>query len=161
MNCPIEFLNNCTHMNVKCDQCLALNEKAKYLYYKPIIISPELITHPALKEREERTKDKRILAKKANKDGHKTERKNIKSIGATSTRGSGIICGDGDGYIQHLTGKLKIEHKHRMGIKSTLGITHAEFKKGKRQGIDIYIIDSNIGQMVLMDIDVLKRLLNE
>jgi hypothetical protein len=158
MNCPIEFSNNCTNMNVKCDQCRAHNKKAKYLYYRPILKEPDLLTHPVSSDVDN---DRVELAKRANRDGHKTERKNLKYIGATSTRGSGSVCGDGDGYIDHVTGRLRVEHKHRMGIKSTLGITSAEFKKGKRQGIDIYIIDSNVGRMVLMDIDILKRLLNE
>lgn len=62
--------------------------------------------------------------------------KTSRDIISKGTLGSGNKNGDGDNLI---LGELREEVKLR-GFKGPLGITRAEWEKGKRQGIDIFSI---------------------
>jgi hypothetical protein len=164
-DCPEPYKSNCRWLGIKCNECSAASSNKKALAYSPI--SPIFPIHPKqVEEKERRSKEKReeIKERKSLKSykkgksnyqrGRAEERRVIKDMGGHLTSGSGAICGDGDGVVKMGELSLSIEHKSRIGKQGRLSITKAEWEKGKRQGIDLYVISSEDQRIVLMDYEL-------
>lgn len=130
-NCPIEFYSNCSNALILCNKCIAMRSSAKKLHYNPISIEGNLGKHP--EEGKSKTK-----ARKIQKRAVKTEQ-DLKNNIAEGTLKSGAVLGDGD--LSLLNGDLKVEVKDR-GNSASWNLTHKEYMKGKKQGIDAYAISA-------------------
>lgn len=112
-----------------CKRCSAVKPGQRTLYYEPLRKDNHLAVHPCI----ERKAQKRITQRAAKA----TERRIEKSI-AKGTLRSGAANGDGD---LELLSNLRVEVKRR-GHRKSWNLTWAEYEKGKRQGIDVYAIES-------------------
>jgi hypothetical protein len=171
-NCPEPYRSNCRWLDIQCSRCRA-GEGNDSFFYRPITTLYPSKNHPfyieekleedlARKEaRELRKASSSYKRGKSNyREGIKGERKSLKDIGARSTIGSGAVCGDGDGVLVIGGESFSIEHKSRLGATNKLSVTKQEWEKGKRQGIDLFLISSNEQRIVLMDYEVFIRLRN-
>jgi hypothetical protein len=168
--CPSPYDTNCRWLDIKCSSCKVINRSSKALHYSPL--SRLLPKHPLLMAEEKDKKEARKLLAKEKKSssasikgrtnnrlGKKAERVAMKDIGAKATIASGSVCGDGDAYISAGDLKLQIEHKLRISSKGRLGITKEEWDKGKRQGIDLFVISSEDQRIVIMSDELFKTLM--
>jgi hypothetical protein len=124
-NCPIVYYDRCENAQSKCHVCCAgTGPRAARLHWESI--DSDYPDHPF---RRDVAKQKRLREAKA---AEKTSR----DLVARATLGSGNKNHDGDNL---LLGHIREEVKLR-GPKGTLGVTRAEWKKGKEQGIEIFSI---------------------
>lgn len=141
MECPKEFYNNCENAIYKCSICRAGNGRpTNPIYYSPIIGNNSLkkSKHP-LYHKKPNTDDKKKPNKQISKyvkSGLKEERRLVNRIAKQTVR-SGAVYGDGD--IDILDGELKLDSKKRHKTES-FTVTKAEYEKGKRQGLDGWVI---------------------
>lgn len=166
--CPEPYSTNCRWLGIKCKECSASREGEELrLLYQPISKLYPFSSHPKEVERKrlERQSRARLAIERKSSNSYKKGKKNyikgradearvIKDLGAKSTVASGAVCGDGDGVLKIGDINLSIEHKSRIGSKGKLSVTTAEWEKGKRQGIDVFIISSDEQRVVIMDYQV-------
>lgn len=171
-NCPEVWALNCLNYEVMCHECSACDPTNETLYYRNISKSFPLSKHPeylvyksaARDARRKENKEKKEANKqysKNSKQGRKTELKTLAQLGATPTKASGKLLGDGDGFIETPYGKYYIEHKTRIAPRNELGPTSAEWVKGKAQGCQIFITTSeHYGAVVTLPLEIFKQLIN-
>lgn len=142
-NCPPKYYDNCRNAQRRCRQCRAGGGKGSALFYDPI--DPALAPHPA--EEKDPVKSKRA------QQGRRTE-KDVEKRLVRRTSGSGARFGDGDLRQQAGDRELRIEHKDR-GQRKSFNLTLDEYRKGQRQGIDVYAVtieaDGKQRTMYIMD----------
>lgn len=152
MNCDknyITYYTNCSNRLKLCKQCI-INGGGKN-HYQPI--DKELTPHPGV----EAYNRKKRQGAQANKRGKQAEKKAIQRLAnklVSPTVASGAIKGDGDAK---LAGLCNLEHK----LRNRLGITKAEYEKGKRQGVGVWQLtdpDTNTSIYILSE-DVFVKLL--
>lgn len=166
-NCPVEFRNNCTFQTVKCFTCKAFNSEHGSLHYREILRDPDLQfkKHPCFQAEKLQKKNQQKEAEQARRQsqsfktaqqnvrtGRKVEQKVLAQSNAQSTKGSGAVYGDGDGFLTLPGGnRVYIEHKARIANRQTLGPTQAEWDKAKQQGVEIFMVTSETnGTLVTM-----------
>lgn len=173
--CPESFRFNCAVYETKCHSCGGCSGDFKELLeYTPIDRDTELRfnKHPFYIKKKKDTKDnlktERDIKKstqvfkdksKQVKTALRTEKKDLKKLGAKLTVGSGRINHDADGSI--LIGEIEyhIEYKMRFNGKNILGPTKEEYLKGLSQGAKMFIINSEeIGNIITMDLNTFKEL---
>lgn len=177
--CPEEFRFNCASFEVQCTSCGAFtNNNFDELLYNPITTDSSYnrkSQHPFYLKRKKDIKDsirESKLIKKSSqsfknkskqvKNAIKTERKNLTSLGAKLTIGSGRVNGDSDGSILINGVEYYIEYKKRFNGRNILAPTKEEYNKGKDQGAKLFIINSEeLGDIICMDLSTFKEMFNE
>jgi hypothetical protein len=160
-HCPTEFYINCQASGKRCGICRGkTGNPTNKLYYVPTNNCAEWIHHPASDiSKPKIVKDQK--AKQRTRAAHKAERAAgeslEKSIGlkVRFSQRSGAVNGDGDFHIDELN--LQIDHKQRTTTGS-LGITRAEYLKGKSQGTEAWVITSGDGETTPVESVVVLRL---
>lgn len=176
--CPNKFMANCKN-NHRCHQCKAFNYEEGTLLpflYKPKNNYLSRNDHPysrmmkgeTIDENEEEEisnvdlinmMDKANQGRLARLNGMQSETSTIKSLNLRPTRASGSINGDGDAKLSLGVLDFSIEIKYR-GNKNKYGITKTELLKGDKQGIDIYIINSDdTPRLIMMKEDTFNQLI--
>jgi len=152
MKCDRNYINyytNCSNRLKLCKYCIV--NGGKYNNYEPI--DETLTPHPGV---EAYNKNKERGAQ-ANKKGKQAEKQAIQRLAnklVSPTVASGAVRGDGDAKLSDL---CNLEHK----LRNRLGITKAEYEKGKRQGVGVWQLtdpDTNTSVYILSE-DVFVRLL--
>lgn len=155
-NCPLEYYNNCSNRIKRCNNCLAGKGSTK-LYYDPISLDYSelsLRNHPSYIPKQKKLIDKAKSKQIKQSYQHESviQEKLIKK-----TLRSGAVFGDGD--LKALDDFLQIDVKKRFNTTS-LGITEAEFNKGKNQGTNVWTVtNKNDKTVVIMTEEVFSVLL--
>jgi len=139
LSCPDPFFNNCKNSSFKCNICRAGNGKrGSNLFYKPIIVSPELITHPLTnKQPKNYAKSQQI------KSALKTEQTIVDEI--KTTLRSGAVLGDGDLTVNN----LKLDSKVRFNMESFI-VSPSEYRTAIQKGYDGWVITNKLKQRVVV-----------
>jgi hypothetical protein len=157
--CPLINKLNCSNNNISCHKCRGETEDSSDpLLYKPI--NPSIPIHPTIALIKQEKKDKREVVKKSKqpkrdilRNSQKVERDLINKVGGIPTVCSGRLNGDGDGILIVNGNTYTLEVK----VRKSLSISQEERKKA-----DIFLISSsNYGDMAVMSISTLSKLLNQ
>lgn len=127
LNCDPIYYANCRNAFTLCQDCVAGKGK-KDLYYDPV---EDIGPHPRSDWRQERYKKQSILRKA------KQTESSVQSKIVTKTLRSGASLGDGDLLI---LGTIRQEVKRR-GARQSWNLTLEEYKKGLKQGIQIWTVE--------------------
>ena len=171
--CPINFRLNCASYEVKCFKCGGFTSENN-LEYLPIVKTKELSTkkHPYLihknnikkniarqiKSDNKNNPTFRIKSKQV-KDGLRSEKKLLKSIGAKATIGSGRIFNDSDGWLDIDGIKYYIEIKTRYSENASMFPSSSEWNKAVNQGAKLFMVESAKGNTVTMTKETFIELL--
>lgn len=174
--CPESFRFNCAVYETKCHSCGGCSGDFKELLeYTPIDRDTELRfnKHPFYIKNKKDTKDnlktERDIKKstqvfkdksKQVKTALRTEKKDLKKLGAKLTVGSGRVFNNGDGVIKLSGIEYYIEYKQRFSENASIFPTSAEWTKAISQGCKLFIVNSPKEDTVTMTKEIFLELLS-